>query len=150
MDAHLEDSAPFSNRLEHSFTNQDENLSYAELESLAESMVDHSEGLLYDDTNGDDTVVPDVMLLTVNVYCARARVAKDPNDGASRQEAEASWQPVRDWLGSHSADEVRAAAEQRGECGGAATGNLYLSHRLYLNQVGEEELTTGRKRIWKT
>jgi len=120
MDA-LEDSAHFSDRLseslqqswQQSFNHED--LSYAEeAESLAESLFsvnpDGEEGLAY----GNETV-PDVMLL--NVFCARARAAKDSNDEESRREAEASWQPVRDWLGSHSADEVRAAAEQRGESG---------------------------------
>lgn len=57
--------------------------------------------------------IPDVMLL--NVYCARALAPKESEE--SRIEAEKSWAPVRKWLSSHSADEVRAAAEQRGESG---------------------------------
>jgi Ankyrin repeats (3 copies) len=61
---------------------------------------------------GPDSI-PDVMLL--NVYCARAMAPKDTEE--SRIEAEKSWAPVRQWLSSHNADEVRAAAEQRGESG---------------------------------
>lgn len=62
-------------------------------------------------TEEDD--VPDLMLL--NVYCARAKAPKETD--ASKEEAEKSWQPVREWLSSHNAEQVRAAAEQRGESG---------------------------------
>ena len=104
--------------LEQSFNQmaaEEMSYSYAEGESLAESMFssqnttnhEESEMLVY-----GDQAVPDVMLL--NVLCARARAAKSPED---RADADASWQPVRDWLGTHSAAEVRAAAEQRGESG---------------------------------
>lgn len=61
---------------------------------------------------GDDTV-PDVMLL--NILCARAKAPKDTPE--SHIEAEESWQPVREWLSSRNAQEVQAAAEQRGESG---------------------------------
>lgn len=115
MDDHEQNSAHFSDHLEQSFNQMaaDElSLSYAEGESLAESMFsgnneDSAGMLMY-----GDQAVPDVMLL--NVLCARARAAKSPDD---RGDAEASWQPVRDWLSTHSATEVRAAAEQRGESG---------------------------------
>ena len=121
MDSSGEDSALYSDRLSESFQQSynlsGDDLSYAEeAESLAESLYgasvnagDGDEGLPY----GSETV-PDVMLL--NVFCARARAAKD-SDEESRREAEASWEPVRDWLSSHTADEVRTAAEQRGESG---------------------------------
>lgn len=62
---------------------------------------------------GNSGSIPDVMLL--NVYCARAQAPKETEQ--SKIEAEESWQPVREWLSSHSAEEVRAAAEQRGESG---------------------------------
>ena len=89
-----------------------EDFSYIdEAGSLAESMFsvtkDNDFGVADSDT------VPDVMLL--NVYCARARAPMETEE--SRVEAEKSWAPVREWLSSHNADEVRAAAEQRGESG---------------------------------
>jgi Ankyrin repeats (3 copies) len=62
--------------------------------------------------SGDESV-PDIMLL--NVFCARAKAPKESE--ASQVEAEQSWQPVREWLSSHNAEEVRAAAEYRGESG---------------------------------
>lgn len=67
---------------------------------------------------GTETVVsqddvPDALLL--NLFCARAKAPKETED--SLIEAEQSWQPVREWLGSHDAEQVRAAAEQRGENG---------------------------------
>ncbi|EEC43260.1 predicted protein [Phaeodactylum tricornutum CCAP 1055/1] len=67
---------------------------------------------------GTETVVsqddvPDALLL--NLFCARAKAPKETED--SLIEAEESWQPVREWLGSHDAEQVRAAAEQRGENG---------------------------------
>ncbi|GAX19398.1 hypothetical protein FisN_4Lh378 [Fistulifera solaris] len=63
-------------------------------------------------TTVDDSV-PDVMLL--NFLCARAKAPKDTPE--SHIEAEESWHPVREWLSSRNAIEVRAAAEQRGESG---------------------------------
>lgn len=68
-------------------------------------------------TGGEATIlsgesVPDIQLL--NLYCARAVAPKDSSEEA-RIEAEKSWEPVREWLSSHNAEEVRAAAEQRGE-----------------------------------
>ena len=59
--------------------------------------------------------VPDVMLL--NILCARARAPRDPKSVEDRRDAEMSWEPVRDWLSSHDAEEVRIAAEQQGESG---------------------------------
>jgi hypothetical protein len=61
----------------------------------------------------DNDAIPDVMLL--NLLCARAKAPKDTDE--SKAEAYGSWQPVREWLSTHSAEEVRAAAEQRGESG---------------------------------
>jgi len=84
-------------------------------ESLAESMNESMfSGADNDESLYEEGAVPDVMLL--NVYCARARAAKT-DDEVEHQQAETSWQPVRDYLANHSADEVRAAAEQRGESG---------------------------------
>jgi hypothetical protein len=91
---------------------REEDVSFVEeAQSLADSLfsVNH-EGETY--TTGTDSV-PDSMLL--NVYCARAKAPKDTEE--SRVEAEKSWEPVREWLSSHNAEEVRAAAEQRGESG---------------------------------
>ena len=79
-----------------------------EAQSLGESFITHGETLV-----SGDTTVPDIM--TLNIYCARAKAPKDTE--ASRIEAEQSWQPVREWLSSHNAEEVRAACEQRGESG---------------------------------
>lgn len=60
-----------------------------------------------------DSSVPDIMLL--NIYCARAKAPKETPE--SHAEAEESWHLVREWLSSHNAQEVQAAAEQRGESG---------------------------------
>ena len=85
------------------------NFELDEVQSLAESFISGA-----NDTYGDGSEsVPDIMLL--NVYCARAKAPRDTE--ASRIEAEESWHPVREWLSSHDAEEVRAAAEQRGESG---------------------------------
>jgi Ankyrin repeats (3 copies) len=64
---------------------------------------------------GGGAGIPDIMLL--NMYCARAKAPRDPKSSDDRMEAELSWEPVRDWLSSHDADEVRMAAEQQGESG---------------------------------
>ena len=56
--------------------------------------------------------VPDIMLL--NHYCANAIPPRDSSEEA-RLEADHSWEPVRQWLRTHSAEEVRTGAEQRGE-----------------------------------
>lgn len=63
--------------------------------------------------SGDDGSIPDTLLL--NLYCAKAKAPQETQE--SKIEAEASWNPVRDWLASHNAEEVRAAVEQRGENG---------------------------------
>jgi Ankyrin repeats (3 copies) len=78
--------------------------------SMAESMFSSANEEIFVMNND---AVPDVMML--NVLCARAKAPKDTEE--SLLEAEQSWGPVRDWLSSHNADEVRAAAEQRGESG---------------------------------
>jgi hypothetical protein len=62
------------------------------------------------DENTYGESVPDVLLLSQ--YCANAIRPRDETEEA-RIEADASWGPVREWLSSHSAEEVRAAAEQR-------------------------------------
>jgi len=64
------------------------------------------------DGGGEDAEVPDIQML--NLHCARAFPPKDPSPEA-KEEAAASWEPVREWLRTRSAEEVRAAAEQRGD-----------------------------------
>lgn len=64
-------------------------------------------------TTTTQSAIPDVMLL--NILCARAKPPKESEE--SRQEAQLSWQPVREWLAQHDAETVRTAAEQRGESG---------------------------------
>lgn len=64
-------------------------------------------------TTGGYSSVPDIMLL--NILCARAKAPKDTPE--SREEAQLSWQPVREWLAQHNAETVQAAAEQTGESG---------------------------------
>jgi hypothetical protein len=80
----------------------------------------------YDDPNYDQydesTVgysesVPDILLL--NQFCANATPPADTSDEA-RTEADASWEPVREWMRNHTAEEVRAAAEQRDDAGKTA------------------------------
>ena len=56
--------------------------------------------------------VPDIQMLNLN--CARAFPPKNASPEA-KEEAAASWEPVREWLRTRSAEEVRAAAEQRGD-----------------------------------
>ena len=87
-------------------------MSYANLDegqSLGESFLDPSAVV----SAGVDDSVPDIMLL--NVYCARAKAPRDTDE--SKVEAMNSWQPVRQWLSTHTAEEVRTAAEQKGESG---------------------------------
>ena len=62
--------------------------------------------------SGEDSVVPDIQML--NLHCARAFPPKS-NTQEAKEEAAASWEPVREWLRTRSAEEVRAAAEQRGD-----------------------------------
>lgn len=65
-----------------------------------------------DELNGGDYQIPDIMLL--NHYCASAHPPADSSEEA-KQEADLSWEPVREWLRTHSADEVRDGAQQRGD-----------------------------------
>lgn len=62
--------------------------------------------------SGEDSVVPDIQVL--NLHCARAFPPRNTSPEA-KEEAAASWEPVREWLRTRSAEEVRAAAEQRGD-----------------------------------
>lgn len=80
-----------------------------------EDGADQLDGGVLNNGNVENASVPEVMLL--NIYCARAKAPRDLKSADDRREAELSWQPVRDWLSSHSADEVRIAAEQQGESG---------------------------------
>lgn len=85
----------------------------ADIQSLGESLLSRGEtDGLFNPHEGDETV-PDIMLL--NLYCARAKAPRETEE--SQIDAEKSWQAVREWLSSHNAEEVRAAAEQRGESG---------------------------------
>lgn len=61
--------------------------------------------------------VPDILYL--NHYCAHAFPPQDDSDEA-KAAADYSWEPIRDWMRTHSADEVRAAAEQRDDAGKTA------------------------------
>ena len=63
-------------------------------------------------SGGEDSEVPDIQML--NLHCARAFPPKN-NTPEAKEEAAASWEPVREWLRTRSAEEVRAAAEQRGD-----------------------------------
>jgi Ankyrin repeats (3 copies) len=69
----------------------------------------------YDD--GYSESIPDIFYL--NHYCAHAFPPQDSSEEA-REAAEHSWEPVRTWMRTHSADEVRAAAEQRDDAGKTA------------------------------
>jgi hypothetical protein len=62
--------------------------------------------------SGDYSAVPDILQL--NHLCANAASPAD-NTQEAKLEAEESWEPVREWLRNHNADEVRQAAEQRGD-----------------------------------
>jgi len=84
-----------------------------DVHSLADSFVSSGQPAGGDFEDSSETI-PDVMLL--NVHCARAKAPRDKSL-AAQLEAEESWQPVREWLSSHNAEQVRAAAEQRGESG---------------------------------
>jgi hypothetical protein len=57
--------------------------------------------------------VPDISFL--NHYCANSCIPPRDSSVEARAVADASWEPVREWLRTHSADEVRAGAEQRGD-----------------------------------
>ena len=63
----------------------------------------------YDENTYGDSV-PDVLLLSQ--YCASAIRPRDDSEEAL-MEADASWEPVREWLRTHSVEDVRAATEQR-------------------------------------
>jgi hypothetical protein len=62
-------------------------------------------------TGGDYTEsIPDISLL--HHYCANAVPPADSSPQA-KELSDLSWGPVREWMRTHEADEVRAAAEQR-------------------------------------
>jgi ankyrin repeat protein len=62
--------------------------------------------------SGDYSSIPDIFQL--NHVCANA-ISPSDNSHEAQLEAEESWEPVREWLRNHSADQVRQAAEQRGD-----------------------------------
>ena len=61
--------------------------------------------------------VPDIMLLTH--FCSMAHPPQDDSEQAWL-DADQSWDGVRDWMRTHSAEEVQAAATQRDEAGKTA------------------------------
>ena len=61
--------------------------------------------------------LPEVLYLMQ--FCAQAFSPQGDTEEA-RVEANASWDPVREWLSSHSPAEVREAAEQRDDVGKTA------------------------------
>ncbi len=64
-------------------------------------------------------------MLFLNHYCASAHPPRDSSEEA-KQAADLSWQPVRQWLETHSTEEVRAATQQRGD---SAMTALHLACR---------------------
>jgi hypothetical protein len=64
------------------------------------------------ETEADYSTIPDIMFL--NHYCANAHAPRDTTEEA-KHDADLSWEAVREWLRTHSADEVRAGAQQRGD-----------------------------------
>jgi hypothetical protein len=88
-------------------TNHDNDVQYAD--GYARDQQGENTGQqAYGDSYSEST--PDILYL--NHYCANAFPPQD-NTEEARAEADASWEPVRDWMRTHSAEEVRAAAEQR-------------------------------------
>mmetsp|Transcript_32659 Transcript_32659/g.75145 ORF Transcript_32659/g.75145 Transcript_32659/m.75145 type:complete len:816 (-) Transcript_32659:1052-3499(-) len=75
-----------------------------------EQYYENGEGGVGPEDGYDD--VPD--MLQLNYLCSLASAPAD-NSEEARREADESWEPVREWLRNHNADEVRQAAEQRGE-----------------------------------
>lgn len=63
-------------------------------------------------TETDYSTIPDILFL--NHYCACAHPPRDSSQEA-KDAADLSWEPVREWLRTHSAEEVAAAAQQRGD-----------------------------------
>jgi Ankyrin repeats (3 copies) len=72
------------------------------------TLLSHEETQTYEDSS----TIPDILLL--NNLCANAAAPRTSTEEA-KLEADESWEPVREWLRTHTADEVRQAAEQRGE-----------------------------------
>eukprot|EP00934_Nitzschia_sp_Nitz4_P007813 Nitzschia sp. Nitz4//scaffold137_size62074//14398//17094//NITZ4_006409-RA/size62074-processed-gene-0.81-mRNA-1//-1//CDS//3329535682//7803//frame0 len=64
------------------------------------------------DIPADEEQIPDVLLL--NYYCSMATPPEDSSEEA-RNVADYSWEEVREWLRSHDAEQVREAAQQRGD-----------------------------------
>jgi hypothetical protein len=81
--------------------------------------VQYEQEVGYGDGGGGDnhtltsySTIPDIMFL--NHYCANAHAPRDTSE-ESKHDADLSWEPVREWLRTHSADEVRAGAQQLGD-----------------------------------
>eukprot|EP00934_Nitzschia_sp_Nitz4_P000341 Nitzschia sp. Nitz4//scaffold345_size17508//8951//11547//NITZ4_008824-RA/size17508-processed-gene-0.12-mRNA-1//1//CDS//3329548631//341//frame0 len=70
--------------------------------------------IVYD---GGSQAIPDILLLAH--LCSVAHPPRDDTEEAM-EDANYSWDPVRDWMRSHSADEVKASAEQRDDAGKTA------------------------------
>lgn len=73
---------------------------------------DTQQGYEDQQTETDYSTIPDMMLL--NHCCASAHPPRDSSEEA-KEAADLSWEPVREWLRTHSAEEVRLAAQQRGD-----------------------------------
>jgi hypothetical protein len=65
-----------------------------------------------------ETAIPDILFLSH--YCAHT--IKPPIDSSAQAQAEADalWEPVRDWLLCHPLEEIRAGVEQTDEAGKTA------------------------------
>lgn len=62
----------------------------------------------------DDGHTADTDHLTFNRLCAQAFPPRNTTEEA-RYQSDMSWEPVREWLRTHSLQEVRHAAQQRGD-----------------------------------
>jgi hypothetical protein len=105
-------SAAFLEEMQSSYTGETASGLTNEQDTLASQSAGSGGG---GSTGGDRYGgLPDLMLL--NVLCARAKPPRDSSPEAAI-EAEASWQPVREWLAQHDAETVQAAVQQTGESG---------------------------------
>ena len=63
---------------------------------------------------GDDTDYTDAVLLHLNRLCAAAFPPRNKSNEAIHH-SQASWEPVREWINTHSEEDIRQAALQRGD-----------------------------------
>eukprot|EP00546_Thalassionema_frauenfeldii_P005751 CAMPEP_0178908096 /NCGR_PEP_ID=MMETSP0786-20121207/7733_1 /TAXON_ID=186022 /ORGANISM="Thalassionema frauenfeldii, Strain CCMP 1798" /LENGTH=853 /DNA_ID=CAMNT_0020579961 /DNA_START=13 /DNA_END=2574 /DNA_ORIENTATION=+ len=84
---------------------------YPEDQYPSQQSFDHEDDYLDPDAMSQDmthSTVPDVLQLLH--LCANGQA---PVDASVLAEADESWEPIREWLRSHTAEEVRQATEQR-------------------------------------